>query len=84
MYVLLALRGRIMTFIGIRKQEKILSGPADMQLGMMTFASCEGFLYGLVYPEYLSKESPLYPYVQSYVEDEDANPIILKFKFYEK
>lgn len=55
-----------------------------MQLGMMTFASCEGFLYGLVYPEYLSKESPLYPYVQSYVEDEDANPIILKFKFYEK
>ena len=67
-----------------KKTGKILSGPADMQLGMMTFASCEGFLYGLVYPEYLSKESPLYPYVQSYVEDEDANPIILKFKFYEK
>lgn len=67
-----------------KKSDKLWAGPSDLNLGLTIVAIENDVLYGLVYPEYISKESLFYDTVQKYFKKgEESTPILIKFRMYE-
>lgn len=67
-----------------KESDQILAGPADMDMGLVLVAVENEYFYGLVYPEYLSEKSTLYPILKQYISEEDSNPLFIKLRFDEK
>lgn len=59
-------------------------GPADMDMGLVLVAVDGEHLYGLVYPDYLSEKSSLYPMLKQYILEEESNPLFVKLRLNEK
>lgn len=59
---------------------RIWAGPSDKDLGLSMVAVEGKYFYGLIYPEYISKDDKLYAEVANYFEDGiDSNPLLVKF-----
>lgn len=67
-----------------KMKNQLFSGPADMDMGLVIVASDDTSLYGLVYPDYVSEKSSLYPLLRKYLLEDDSNPLFVKFNLYEK
>lgn len=59
-------------------------GPADMDMGLVLVGVDGEHLYGLVYPDYLSEKSSLYPLLKQYILEEESNPLFIKLSLNEK
>lgn len=57
---------------------RMISGLPDRSTSLVFVDVDTHYYYGLIYPDYLSRESPLYNKLQKYIK-EDGNPILIKF-----
>ena len=63
-----------------KKSGQVWIGSANISSGLNIIGIRDQYLCAVVYPEYISEDSSLYPYVKKYlVKKEDAYPVLIEF-----
>ena len=68
-----------------KKDGRVWIGSADISSGMDIIGIHDQYLCAVVYPEYISEDSSLYPYIKKhFAKKEDAYPVLIEFSINEQ